>query len=300
MQEAALPIEGELDALLSQLRPGILALCYRLVGSLEDAEDLTQEVLLKIAQGIDRFEGRSSVRTWAYRIATNTCYNFLKSARKRRERVVPHPLETSDEFLELIDPERDREAVRETLEFSFICVLQELSPLQRLVVVLRDVLGWSVRETAAALHSAPAPIKNIHSRARKRLQKLRHRSGNLSPDDPEAQAFMHRFAQAHLARDLGRCLQFYDQESVVHAFPVRKYTGRKEIREFYQQMVDQMPTLFIAVKVNGTLGAACYQPRQGRVSTHRRDNRRDPPPCVRKRPLATRCPSLLGAPAGAL
>ncbi len=249
-----------IDALLEEVWPGLFALCYRLVGSVEDAEDLTQDSLIKIANAYDRFEGRSAFRTWAYRIATNTCYNFLTSARKRREVVLPDPLETADEFLAATDPDTDADDIRESLEFSFICVLQELSPLQRLVVVLRDVLGWSVTQTAEALGSAPAPVKNIHSRARKRLKELRPGHTTLEPTDPLAEGFMRDYAKAHVEKDIDACLSFYGDESTLYAFPTRKYVGVAEIREYYAAMLPMMPTLFVGVKMNGSLGAACYHP----------------------------------------
>jgi RNA polymerase sigma-70 factor, ECF subfamily len=249
-----------IDELLEEVWPGLFALCYRLVGSVEDAEDLTQDSLIKIANAYDKFEGRSAFRTWAYRIATNTCYNFLTSARKRREVVLPDPLETADQFLAAMELEADPDDIRESLEFSFICVLQELSPLQRLVVVLRDVLGWSVAQTAEALGSAPAPVKNIHSRARKRLRELKPDHTTLEPSHPLAESFMRDYAKAHVEKDIEACLSFYEADSTLYAFPTRKYIGVDEIREYYIGMLPMMPTLFVGVKMNGSLGATCYHP----------------------------------------
>ncbi|MDA1190438.1 MAG: sigma-70 family RNA polymerase sigma factor [Candidatus Poribacteria bacterium] len=257
------PNARPLDALLQEVQPSVFALCYRLVGSIEDAEDLAQESLFKMARGYENFEGRAQFRTWAHRITTNTCYNFLKSARKRREIVVPDPLETTDEFLKAVDPDLDADELRESLEFSFICVLQELSPLQRLVVVLRDVLGWSVAETAEALGSAPAPVKNIHSRARKQLRKGRPARRLLSGSHPDAEAFMRKFAKAHVAADMDAILNCYDNQSVVVSFPTTRYRGKTEIESFYAPVIDgKMPTLFIGVKMNGRLSAACYHPNK--------------------------------------
>jgi RNA polymerase sigma-70 factor (ECF subfamily) len=249
-----------LDELIEEVWPGVFALCYRLVGSVEDAEDLTQDSVIKMAKAYAGFEGRSAFRTWAYRIATNTCYNFLSSARKRRELVLPDPLETVDEFLAASEPDIDPDELRESLEFSFVCVLQELSPLQRLVVVLRDVLGWSVAQTAETLGSNPAPIKNIHSRARKRLRELKHGHTTMAPSHPLAESFMRDYAKAHVERDLDACMAFYAADSTLYAFPTRKYVGLTEIREYYADMLPMMPTLFVGVKMNGSLGAACYHP----------------------------------------
>ncbi len=249
-----------LPELLEEVRPAIFAHCYRLVASVEDAEDLTQDSLLKMAENYDSFEGRSMFKTWAYRIATNTCYNYLQSARKKREVAVAEPLLTTDDFLESVDPDADAEDLQESLEFSFICVLQELSPLQRLVVVLRDVLGWSVNETAEALGSGAGPIKNVHSRARKRLKQLRPRGRRLPPSHPHAEEFMQAYARAHVDQDIDACLAFYDTKSVVYHFPTKRYVGRRQIASLYEMVRGNMPTLFVGVKMNGSLGAACYHP----------------------------------------
>jgi len=141
----------QLADMLEAQRRSVFALCYRLTGSIEDAEDLTQETFLRATQSYERFEGRSSFRTWLHRIAANTSYNFLTAARRQREVALPDPLATTDEFVAAVAAERNEQSVRESMEYSFLCVLQELSPLQRLVVVLRDVLGWSVTQSAEAL-----------------------------------------------------------------------------------------------------------------------------------------------------
>lgn len=248
------------SALIEECRPTVFALCYRLVGSVEDAEDLTQETFVRVIESVERFEGRSSFKTWTCRIATNVCYTFLQSAQKRRESVLPDPFATSDEFLQSVTADGDAEDVRRSMEFSFIRVLQELPPLQRTVVVLRDVLGWSVQEAAEALGSDAAAVKNVHSRARKHLNAWKPGGRALAPSHPNAERLMETFAEKQIKADVDGCVALYRTDAEVYVFPSQKLTGKPAIRAFHQQMREVPPRLFVGVRLNGNLGAACYHP----------------------------------------
>ena len=133
--------------------------CYRLLASFEDAQDMTQETFLRAWDKRESFEGRASLRTWLYRIATNVCLDFLD---KRRDRV-PLPAENPeagtevrylqpypDSLLSHEDP-YDTVVARETIELAFIVAVQHLPPRQRAVLILRDVLGWPAKKAADAL-----------------------------------------------------------------------------------------------------------------------------------------------------
>src|ERR671914_1885022 len=161
--------------------------CYRMVGSLEDAEDLVQESILRAWRKRSSFESRSSFRGWLYRMATNACLDFLE---RRPPRVLaPDVVPASDPSLDLpapaelpwLDPYPDRllepaassdeepEAAavrRETIELAFMAAIQHLPPRRRAVLILRDVLGWSARDTAAALAVTVASVNNSVQRAR--------------------------------------------------------------------------------------------------------------------------------------
>ncbi|MDA1193312.1 MAG: sigma-70 family RNA polymerase sigma factor [Candidatus Poribacteria bacterium] len=254
------PTTQSLPELIEEVRPSVYALCYRLVGSVEDAEDLTQETFIRVMDAFDRFEWRSSFRTWALRIATNVCYTFLQSVRKRREVVLPDPFVTAEPFDDAVAAERDADGDRQSMEYSFVCVLQELTPLQRLVVVLRDVLGWSVQETAEALDSEPAAVKNAHSRARKHLKARKKKGRTVPPAHPSAQELMLRFADTQVKADVEACMSLYRNDAEVYLFPSQKIAGKAAIREFHQRLAELPPRLFVGVRLNGNLGAACYHP----------------------------------------
>jgi RNA polymerase sigma-70 factor (ECF subfamily) len=180
--------EDAYAALVASHRSELLAHCYRMLGSLPDAEDALQETLLRAWRGLPRFEGRSSFRSWLYRIATNVC---LKAIERRPRRVLPAdhgpaaaPRSAPGEPLEeagWIDPFPDgayavedgraspeaRYERRESIELAFTAALQHLPARQRAVLILRDVIGLSAGEVAEALDSTPASVYSALQRAHK-------------------------------------------------------------------------------------------------------------------------------------
>jgi RNA polymerase sigma-70 factor, ECF subfamily len=146
--------------------------CYRMLGSFEESEDLVQETFLRAWRRRETFEGRSSLRAWLYKIATNACLDALD----KRPRT---PTDTGevlwlqpipDELLSDAD-EQDAEVVaRETIELAFLVAIQHLPPRQRAVLILRDVLGWSAEETAGSLELTVAAVKSALQRARPTLK----------------------------------------------------------------------------------------------------------------------------------
>jgi RNA polymerase sigma-70 factor, ECF subfamily len=173
-------------ALVDRHRAELRVHCYRMLGSLEDAEDLVQETFLRAWRGLDGFEGRSSLRTWLYRIATNACLDALDG---RARRVLPDALQgpsdpsvdlpprtdvawlqpIPDRLLDLADP-AEVAGTRETIELTFVAAVQHLPATQRAVLILRDVVGLPARETADQLGlSVPAANSALH-RAREALR----------------------------------------------------------------------------------------------------------------------------------
>jgi RNA polymerase sigma-70 factor (ECF subfamily) len=176
---------ADFETLVERHRREIQVHCYRMLGSLSDAEDLAQETSLRAWKARDAFEGRASVRTWLYRIATNACLDVLA---RRPRRVLPDqlgppgepvgPISAAD--LPWLEPYPDRlldepgpDAVvveRETIELAYLAAVQHLPARQRAVLVLRDVLGWPAKETAALLETSVASANSALQRARTTLR----------------------------------------------------------------------------------------------------------------------------------
>jgi RNA polymerase sigma-70 factor (ECF subfamily) len=181
-------------AQIEQYRPALVGHCYRMLGSVVDAEDATQETLLRAWKGLERFEERASLKNWLYRIATNVCLDTLASSHRRRLRPLDLgagpapgsedmalPQRPREEWLEPIpdaralpaeegcDPE-ERALLRESIRLAFVAALQYLPPRQRAVLLLTQVLAWSAAETAEALGLSVAAVNSALQRARATLE----------------------------------------------------------------------------------------------------------------------------------
>nr|WP_255414919.1 RNA polymerase subunit sigma-70 [Amycolatopsis sp. BJA-103] len=224
--------------------------CYRILGSLTDAEDAVQETLLAAWRGLDDFEGRSSLRTWLYRIATNRCLNALRDAGRRRppEPVPPFdPPEPSlrgemtwlqpypDELLERVaDSEPGPEArysAREAIELAFVTGLQLLPPRQAAALVLRDVLCFPAGEVASMLGTTETAVKGILQRARASLDK--HRDGAGHRPSPQERELTRRFADAFTEGDLDGVLGLLTDDAWLAMPPApHEYHGLDAIAGF--------------------------------------------------------------------
>ncbi|MDQ6811066.1 MAG: RNA polymerase subunit sigma-70, partial [Actinomycetota bacterium] len=196
MQESTLAVASEFGE-LEQHRTRLIAYCYRMLGSPFDAEDAVQEAFVRAWRNRDRFEGRSAMRSWLYRIATNVCLDMLKG-RDRRLRPMDvgpavEPLESNlnvrsaKEWIEpipehLVSPERDPADLaveRESIRLAFVAALQQLPARQRAVLILREVLRWEASEVAELLDSSVASVTSALQRARATLAQ-----SNMSTSDP--------------------------------------------------------------------------------------------------------------------
>src|SRR5262245_34906424 len=169
--------------------------CYRILGSLQDAEDQLQETLLAAWRGLDGFEERSSLRAWLYRIATNSCLNALRDRQRRPQevsRMVEPPEPTRMAEPSWLEPYPDvllegladaapgpdaRYELRESVGLAFVAALQDLPPRQRAALVLRDVLGFHTIEVAEMLDSTEASVKGALQRARATLDQRKPTGG---------------------------------------------------------------------------------------------------------------------------
>jgi RNA polymerase sigma-70 factor (ECF subfamily) len=181
------------DALLEQYRPALTGHCYRMLGSVVDAEDAVQEAMLRAWKGMQKFREQSSMKTWLYRIATNVCLDVLASAEGRRLRPVEvsaepgvvsddlvltqrsreHWVEPIPDVMALpaeseVNPE-ERAMLRESIRLAFVAALQYLPPRQRAVLLLTQVLNWSASEAAETLGMSTAAVNSALQRARATL-----------------------------------------------------------------------------------------------------------------------------------
>ncbi|TDU87843.1 RNA polymerase ECF family sigma subunit [Kribbella voronezhensis] len=204
-----------------QYRSELLAYCYKLLGSLHEAEDVVQETCLRAWRSQDTFEGRSSLRTWLYRIATNQCLNALGSPQRRalpsglfapsqdpgammapaqgeRSWLDPFPGPAAHEG----DP-AEVVAARSSLRLALVASLQHLPPRQRAVLILREALGYRAAEVAEMLETSVAAVKSALQRARATLSEVAPTTEEVvEPDSPEARAILDRYMDAFERADV--------------------------------------------------------------------------------------------------
>jgi RNA polymerase sigma-70 factor (ECF subfamily) len=211
-------------------RRELLAHCYRMTGSLHDAEDLVQETYLRAWKAYSGFKGQSSLRTWLYRIATNTCLTALDS---RQRRPLPSGLgqpssDAAGELTErhevpwlepLPDESSDPSSIvgsRESVRLAFIAALQHLSPRQRAVLVLRDVLQWKAAEVADAIGTSTAAVNSLLQRARAQLDEVApaEDQGLAEPDSPETKDLLDRYIAAFEAYDIDELVKMFTDDAI--------------------------------------------------------------------------------------
>ena len=236
--------------------------CYRMLGSFQDAEDALQDTLLAAWQGLEGFEGRASIRTWLYRIATNRCLNARRSASRRpakewdiAEYEPPQPTRLGeivwlepfpDALLEgamdvPLGPEARYEQA-ESISLAFVTALQVLPPRQLAVLVLRDVLGFHANEVADMLDSTIDSVNSALKRARaglqRRLPSIAEREPAPAPDSPSEQAIVAEFVRAYESGDLDDLVALLTDDVFLSMppFPL-EYEGRDVVARFYASMI---------------------------------------------------------------
>jgi RNA polymerase sigma-70 factor, ECF subfamily len=262
-------------------RRELLAHCYRMTGSLHDAEDLVQETYLRAWKAYGGFKGQSSLRTWLYRIATNTCLTAL-DARQRRplptglgqpssnpvddivaRDEVPWLEPLPDEYDDPTDPSTivgNRESVR----LAFVAALQHLSPRQRAVLVLREVLQWKAAEVGDAIGASTAAVNSLLQRARAQLETVGPSEDDklAEPDSPESKDLLDRYIAAFESYDIDKLVELFTADAVWEMPPFDGwYQGPKNIvllSKTHCPAEKPGDMRFIRTTANGQAAAALY------------------------------------------
>lgn len=283
--------ENAFQRLTDPYRRELLVHCYRLLGSLEDAEDILQETLLRAWRRLDSFEGRASLRAWLYKIATNASLDALDSRRRRVMPTTSHaPASPGDPFPQtgreflwleplpdaLIDerttfnPEARYEA-RESVTLAFLVALQHLPGRQRAVLILRDVLGWKANEVAELLDTTTPAVNSALQRARLTMKQQgsdRITTVDAPFSDAQMASLLTRYVAAWEETDSAALVALLHEDAVMTMPPLPLwYQGRTAIRWFLDtHLFGSQPAgrfRLLTTRANGSPAFAVYHLQEG-------------------------------------
>jgi RNA polymerase sigma-70 factor, ECF subfamily len=285
--------QADFAQLTGPFRAELLAHCYRMLGSVHDAEDQVQETLIRAWRSYDDFEGRASLRTWLYKIATNTC---LRALENRSRRPLPSglgapganpdgPLATGPGEVPWLEPipdtlvqagPADPASVvdsRASLRLALIAALQYLPARQRAVLILRDVLQWRASEVADLLGTTTTAVNGLLLRARARIgQEELAQEEIREPAETSQRALLDRYAAAFENADASALSRLLREDAIFEMPPILTwFAGRGRIARFLGSRVFGQPGDFklVPVAANGQPGFACYLlGRDGRHHAH--------------------------------
>jgi RNA polymerase sigma-70 factor (TIGR02960 family) len=259
--------------------------CYRMLGSFQDAEDALQDVLLAAWEGLRAFEGRASVRTWLYQVATNRCLNALRSAKRRAAKEWDMPGVEPPEPTRLgevvwLEPYPDallagvfaappgpeaRYEQTEAISLAFVTALQLLPARQRAVLILREVLGYHANEVAEMLDATVESVTSALKRARATLESRRSQSGERrpppAPASPAEQELVEKFVRAYGSGDMDALLALLTEDVYVSMPPMPfEYHGRDAAgRLFASKMATRGRTFdYVSTRANGQPALGVY------------------------------------------
>lgn len=264
--------------LLEKLKPGLTSFCYRMLGSIDDAEDAVQETYIRVWQSWNSFRQESSHKTWIYRIASNLCLDKLRQAKRRML-----PVDLSDPAASIIEPrdtlpdsswiwlapdfrESPEEALirKDTLQLAFIALLQTLPPRQRAVLILKDVFDWSSKQIAEALEMSPAAVNSALQRARETMSRTQLRSDELSRMNAEPNPeLLARYVDAFERFDIDALVALFHEEGCMSMPPFAMWIrGKNDLSQFFSLTRPHCEgSRFLPVRVNGGYPAlAQYMP----------------------------------------
>ncbi len=249
--------------------------CYRMLGSLHDAEDALQDTLLAAWQGLGAFEGRSTFRTWLYRIATNRCLNRLRTTKRRGPKEwdipgvePPEPTGLNEVvWLEpfpdaLLGPELRYER-SEAISLAFVTALQLLPARQRAVLILREVLDYRASEVADMLDTTVESVNSALKRARATLQAHKptvgERGSAPAPNSPQEQACVAKFVRAYQSGDIDALVAMLTDDVCLSMPPIPfEYTGRDAVGRFYARLIPKRPYELVPTRANGQPALVAY------------------------------------------
>jgi RNA polymerase sigma-70 factor, ECF subfamily len=275
--EEGMPAEARPDDYQRELEPHRRAItlhCYRMLGSLADAEEVVQETFLKAGQRMPELRSSSSARAWLYKIATNTCLDFLRS---RGRRTLPHLIHSPEGTLQAssgrwIEPAPDsvldlepaepeaRVSMRESIGLALIAALQTLSPKQRAALLLIDVLGWAPPEAAKLLETTVTSVNSLLQRARRGVEDRAPRAGGgTTPNDEE---LLRRYIATWESGDVDAFANLLAEDAILSMPPeLRWLEGRDGIMAFLRTVAPQWAGQYrmFPLRANGGAAAAVYR-----------------------------------------
>ncbi len=282
--EAPPRVSPELELELEGYRRELTGFCYRMLGSAFDADDAVQEVMVRAWRAVDRFDGRSSLRTWLYRIATNVCFDSTSGTRRRAmpmdlspgasppvqsslgaplpEQTWVGPVPDGRVLPETADP-AELAVARESVRLAFVVALQHLPPRQRAVLILREVLRWHADEVAELLGTTVASVNSALQRARATIASRAADAGE-SPDplDPEHAALLDRYVEAFEAYDIEALVALLHEDATQSMPPWALWlSGPVDIGRWHLGPGGGCRgSVLLPVEANGTRGFAQYKP----------------------------------------
>ncbi|MEU8892417.1 sigma-70 family RNA polymerase sigma factor [Streptomyces sp. NPDC048442] len=270
------------DAQLEDYRTELTGFCYRMLGSAFEAEDAVQDTMVRAWRSQDRFEGRSSLRSWLYRIATNVCLDMLGSSKKRarpmdftdsrplaQAQLNPQPEATwlepvpDGRVLTAVADPAETAVARESVRLAFVAALQHLPPKQRAVLILREVLAWKASEVAELLETSVASVNSALQRARATLAESQTASSDtVKPMDEEQQKLLERYVAAFEGYDMKALTALLHEDAVLSMPPFDLWlVGAPDITGFMlTHGAACKGSRMLATVANGTPAFAQYHP----------------------------------------
>ncbi|MFG2778979.1 sigma-70 family RNA polymerase sigma factor [Streptomyces prunicolor] len=284
MSDSVVTTTDDLDVRLEKHRVELTGYCYRMLGSSFEAEDAVQDTMVRAWRNYEKFEGRSSLRSWLYRIATNVCLDMLSAGNKRAR-----PVDLSDStplaqaalspradntWLEPMPDARvlptvadpaEAAVAKESVRLAFMAALQQLPPKQRAVLILREVLAWRANEVAELLDTSVASVNSALQRARATLAERDDKAADAAVSDPldeEQQRLLERYVAAFEGYDMAALTALLHEDAIMTMPPFDLWlTGHDDITGFMTTIGSACEgSRLIPVQVNGLPGFAQYKP----------------------------------------